>query len=177
MLRPVRVRCDFQSLVQADHGDLVSCIRHQVHELGDIHDRYGGFPDSYSIHNTGIHQRWWDASELDFQDLGNQLGMEVITVSTIRQPPGSVIPWHRDTFYQIRQRWPDRTDLRVRANIYLQDYRMGHFIQYQQHDDLVTDVNWCQGDGWIWDDTVLHLGANVGFQDKYTLQVSGFLRQ
>ena len=33
-----------------------SCISHQVHELTDIHEQYGGFPKTYCYENTMIHQ-------------------------------------------------------------------------------------------------------------------------
>ena len=101
-----------------------SCIKHQVYELTDIHEQYGGFPSTYSINNTLIHQLWWDDTQVDYKEIGRQLGMEVITVSTILQEPGCVVPLHRDTFYQISQRYPDRTELKVRANIYLENYNV-----------------------------------------------------
>ena len=97
--------------------------------------------------------------------------MEVITVSSICQPPGCIVPLHRDTFYQISKRHPERTELKVRANIYLEDWKLGQFIQY---DDEIS-VKWKSGQGYMWDSTHLHLSANAGMQNKYTLQVSGFL--
>ena len=48
---------------------------------------------------------------------------------------------------------------------------MGHFVQI---DDTI-DAHWKQGNGWLWDDSILHLGANAGMNDKFTLQISGFL--
>jgi nitrogen regulatory protein PII len=87
------------------------------------------------------------------------------------QPPGCVVPLHRDTFFQIKQRYPERTEPKVRANIYLEDWKLGHFIQ---HGDQVS-THWKAGDGFIWDSEVLHLSANAGMHDKYTMQVSGFL--
>ena len=81
-----------------------------------------------------------------------------------------------DSFYskikkEITKQFPDRTDLKVRANIYLEDWKLGHLIQYND----IVDINWKQGQGWTWDSSVLHLGANAGMQDKFTMQVSGFL--
>jgi hypothetical protein len=99
------------------------------------------------------------------------LGMEIITVSSILQPPGCIIPLHRDTFYQIGVRYPERTEVRARANIYLEDWKLGQFIQY--NDEVST--HWKAGDGFIWDSSVLHLSANAGMQNKYTLQISGFV--
>jgi len=148
-----------------------SCIKHQITECADIHQEYGGFPDSYSYDNTRINQLWYDNTQIDYEDLGKQLGMEVISVSAIRQRPGCVIPLHRDMFYQITSKYPNDTRLKVRANVHLEDWKMGHFIQYG--DTVFT--HWKAGDALMWDSEVWHLGANAGFQDKFTLQVSGFL--
>tara|TARA_B100000123_G_C25640092_1_gene388434 strand:- start:93 stop:617 length:525 start_codon:yes stop_codon:yes gene_type:complete len=147
-----------------------SCIKHQVNELNDIHAKYGGFPKTYTLDNTKIHQLWYTSEQIDYKAIGKQLGIEVVTISSIKQPPGQVVPLHRDTFFQINKKFPDDKRLKVRANIYLQDWKMGQFIQY---DDTI-DVKWKAGDGHLWDSDVLHLSANAGFEDKYTLQVSGF---
>jgi hypothetical protein len=176
MFKELHLDFDFNCFLSADYDQHEgSCIKHQVYELTDVHEKYGGFPRSYNLHNTKIHQLWWTADQIDYQTLGQKLGMEVITVSTIKQPPGCVVPFHRDTFFQISQRYPDRTETKVRANIYLEDYRMGQFLQYEIDNQYYTSTNWCAGDGFLWDSQVLHVSANAGFQDKYTLQVSGFL--
>ena len=56
--------------------------------------------------------------------------------------------------------------------MYLEDWKAGHFLQF--NDDI--DTHWKQGEGHMWDSEVLHIGANAGMEDKYTLQVSGFLK-
>lgn len=176
MFREIKLDFDFEPYINADYGsEGSSCIKHQVYELTDIHDAYGGFPKSYNIHNTRIFQLWWNNQQIDFDELGRQLGMEVITVSTIKQPPGGVVPFHRDTFFQIGQRYPDRTETKVRANIYMQNYKMGHFIQYEMDNKFETSTNWQAGEGFLWGSDILHVSCNAGFQDKYTMQVSGFL--
>lgn len=176
MLKKIHIDFDFEKIRNADHFlNSSSCIKHQLHELTDVHDMFGGFPKSYCLENTKIHQLWWTADDIDFHQLGKQLGIEVITVSSILQEPGCVIPLHRDTFYQIVKNYPERKELKVRANIYLEDYKLGQFIQYQDGDSYSTSTNWLQGDGYIWDSSVLHLSANAGMENKYTLQVSGFL--
>lgn len=172
ILKSVKLDYDFSVFLSADYTTHEgSCIKHQVHELTDIHNSYGGFPDSYCFKNTIIHQLWWNIDQVDFNLIGQQLGIEVITISSIKQPPGCVIPLHRDTFYQISQRYPDRTETKVRANIYLENWKTGHFIQYGNK----VSTHWTQGEGFLWDSEVLHLGANAGMEPKYTLQVSGFL--
>lgn len=172
MLKNVKLDIDYAPILAADYESHEgSCIKHQVYELTDIHEQFGGFPESYVLANTRINQLWWTADQLDFDEIGRQLNMDVITVSSIRQHPGCVIPWHRDTFYQINQRFPDRKELKVRANIFMEDWKIGHMIQY---DDTIVS-HWKQGEGLLWDSEILHLGANAGMQDKFTLQISGFL--
>jgi hypothetical protein len=176
MLQHIKLNYDFSNLLAADYNQHSgSCIKHQVYELTDIHEQYGGFPLTYTINNTLIHQLWWNNTQLDFTNIGQQLGMEVVTVSSICQPPGNVVPLHRDTFFQINQRYPDRTERKVRANIYLEDWKMGHMIQYNEDNKWTTSANWQQGEGFIWDSSIIHLSANAGFENKYTLQISGFL--
>lgn len=172
MHKTVHIDIDYDKFLQADHPEPSTCVSHQKNELSDIHQEYGGFPKTYVFENTRIHQKFWENNECDFDELGQQLGIDVVTVSTIMQPPGSTIPLHRDTFYQIKKRYPNNTRTIVRANIFLEDWKLGHFLQY----DHIVDSNWKQGDGHMWDSTVLHIGANNGMENKYTLQVSGFLK-
>ena len=162
---------DYEQFIKADLDDASSCITHQVYELTDIHKRYGGFPKTYRLENTTIHQKFWTANECDYDKLGKLTGIDVVTVSSIKQPPGNTIPLHRDTFYQIKKKYPERTGTVVRANIFLQDWKLGHFLQY----DDVVHTHWKAGEGHMWDSEVLHIGANNGMEDKYTLQISGFL--
>ena len=154
-----------------------TCLAHQVKELTDIHQEYG-LGDTYHEDNTIIRQLWYTDSDLDFKKLGEKLNMEVITVSSILQPPGNVIALHRDTFFQIKKKYPEDTRTMVRANIYLEDWKVGHMIQYQDINDnkkWKTSDNWKAGEGFIWSSEVLHLSANAGMKNKYTLQISGFL--
>ena len=167
----VKFSYNCETFVNCEYPAEDSCIKHQVDELTDIHEQYGGFPTSYKKGNTAIHQRWWNDNELDFIQIGNLLGMEVVTISSIKQPPGQVVPWHRDTFFLLKKKFPTRSQP-VRALIMLEDWKVGHFVQ---HDNAVF-THWSAGDGYIWDEDILHLGANAGMENKYTLQVSGFLK-
>ena len=167
----VKFNYNCETFVNCEYPAEDSCIKHQVDELTDIHEQYGGFPTSYKKGNTAIHQRWWNDNELDFIQIGNLLGMEVVTISSIKQPPGQVVPWHRDTFFLLKKKFPTRSHP-VRALIMLEDWKVGHFVQ---HDNAVF-THWSAGDGYIWDEDILHLGANAGMENKYTLQVSGFLK-
>ena len=172
MYKKIHIDIDFKKFLDIDLPNESTCIAHQVVELKDIHEKFpGGFPKTYQFENTKIHQKFWDNKECDYEELGQKLGIEPVTVSTIMQPPGNVIPLHRDTFFKIKTQYPGTKRTIVRCNIYLEDWKAGHFLQY--NDDV--DIHWKQGNGHMWDESVLHIGANAGMENKYTLQVSGFL--
>ena len=177
MIKECFLDIDYSKYLDADYTmHTGSCIKHQVYELTDVHESFGGFPDTYSLANTTIHQLWWGPEDIDFDELEKQLGIEVVTVSTIKQPPGNVVPIHRDTFFQINQRFPDRKEIKVRANIYMKDWQVGRMIQYQKHGGWSNSTHWRAGDGFIWDSEPLHVSMNAGFNDKFTMQISGFLK-
>lgn len=172
----IKLDYDFGIFLNADytvHED--SCIKHLVSEMSDIYATVGGLPKSFCFENTKINQLWWTPEQIDFKEIGRQLGMDIVTISSIRQKPGCTITLHKDTFFQIKKRYPERTETKVRANIYLEDYKLGQMIQYiSPENTLETSVNWKQGEGWIWDGDIQHLSCNAGLEDKYTLQISGF---
>lgn len=153
-----------------------SCISYQREEQNDLYDSYGnGY--SYDENNTVIQQIWHDVNDPIVKSIAEQLNIEAKTCSSILQPPGNVITLHRDTFFKFKKLYPDDKRLKVRANIYLEDWKVGHMIQYQDmHDNnkWKTSVDWSAGQGFLWSSKVLHLSANAGMQDKYTLQISGF---
>ena len=177
MLRKIELDYDFDTFLRADYSvHSGSCLSHQVHELTDIHHSYGGLPKSYAKCNTEIRQLWFNENQVDYTLLGTSLGIEVVTVSSILQPPGNTVPIHRDTFFQIKKRFPDDQRLKVRANIYLEDWKVGHFVAYEIDKEWRNSTHWKAGQGFLWDENHLHLSTNAGMADKYTLQVSGFYK-
>ncbi len=148
-----------------------SHMNHRKAEIEDVYENVGGFPSSLTSENTLYYQKFFTKEEIDYKDLGNQLGIEVITVSMIKQPPGMTNPMHRDTFYQIRKLYPDDKRIKVRANIQLLDWKDGHFIQFNKK----VISHWKKNTGHMWDSEVPHLAVNAGLEDKYSLQASGFL--
>jgi len=175
MLLPITLNYDFSKILNTDHSTHSgSCASHQMRELDDIYSKYDGYPKTFCNANTTIHQLWWDDTQMDFEQLGLMLDMDVITVSSIRQDPGNVVPYHRDVFYKIRQQHPARTDRCVRANIFLEHSRLGHMLQFTLDDRHHAVTEWQANTGYMFDSTVLHLSCNAGLEPKYTLQISGF---
>ena len=52
---------------------------------------------------------------------------------------------------------------------------MIQFIQYVDDSKIHTSVEWKAGNSVLWNSNILHLSSNAGTQNKYILQVSGFL--
>jgi len=176
LILTTKLNFDLSTFLNADYEQHKgSCISYQVREQEDIHKTFGGFPESYSEDNTKIQQLWFDDGDIDYASLGEKLNIDVVTVSSILQPPGNTITMHRDTFFKIKNMYPDDTRKKVRANIYLQDWQPGHIIHYQDEKyKWQSSTHWYAGEGFIWDSDHLHLSANAGLKPKYTLQISGF---
>jgi hypothetical protein len=175
MFKRISLNYDFAKVLASDHDrHSDSCAVHQAKEMPDIYGPYNGHPKSYCLANTTIHQLWWDRDDLDFDEIGRQLDMEVVSISSIRQDPGNVIPYHRDMFFKITQAYPDRKETKVRANIFLEASKLGHILQFTLNNKHETFADWEQNQGCIFDSSVLHLSCNAGLEPKYTMQVSGF---
>jgi hypothetical protein len=187
MLKKIKVDLNFDYFLNQDYSQSgFSCISYQQREQKDLYEEYGD-TSNYTESNTHLQQLWYEDGQVNYKELGEKLGMEVITVSSILQPPGNIITLHRDTFFKIKQQYPNDERLLVRANIYLEDWKVGHVIQYKQKlpNNIVvttdtewkTSDNWKQGEGFIWSTAIPHLSGNIGVKPKYTLQVSGFLNK
>lgn len=175
MFKSVALDYDFAQVLRADHdAHSGTCVPHLVKEIDDVYQRFGGLPKSYGPENTNLHQLWWSQEQLDFDVLGRMIGMEIVSISSIRQDPGNVIPYHRDMFHKIRQLHPERKDKCVRTNIFLEDSRLGHMLQFTLNDRHHAVTEWQANTGYLFDSSVLHLSCNAGMEPKYTLQISGF---
>ena len=160
MVKQVFLDYDFTVFLNADYSSSQSSLAH----LPDI------YPPTINEENTQIEQVWWDDSQVDFELIGSQLNMLVVSVSSIQQRPGMLIPTHQDSFHKVSTVYPDDKRLKVRANIFLQSWMQGHTL----HFDHVQAEEWEAGEGYLWDSSVYHLSSNAGFYPKYTLQISGF---
>ena len=145
-----------------------SCIQHQRTEQKDLHPD-NKMPESLVLDNTAIHQKFFDNKEVDYQELGRQTGIDVKSVSVIKQEPGNIIPKHRDMFYKIEQTYPFRQEEKVRANIFLEDWKSGHYFEADEE----PIVKWKAGDYCLLDNTVWHRSGNFGDEPKYTAQITG----
>ena len=177
IFKKVNFDYDYSVFLNADYTQhWGSCLSYQKVEQADLHEKFAGkFPDTYHEDNTRLRQLWWTSDDVDYNLIGEQFGIEVKTVSSILQPPGNTVTLHRDMFFKFKKDYPTEAKPMVRANIYLEDWQIGHVLQYQHKDKWINDSHCKQGQGYLWDSDILHLSCNAGLTDKYTLQISGFL--
>lgn len=103
----------------------------------------------------------------------NTIEHSMVTINLIE--PGFFIPPHRDAFLKLREfarvNNIDITDKEpVRINLFLQDHKIGHYFEM---DDKVC-FNYKKGDYAIIKLGKIHSVINIGNENRYTLQVSGF---
>lgn len=100
-------------------------------------------------------------------------GWKDIGLAFYRMRTGTVMPVHSDLY----KRYIERFDLRGRehsirrALLLLEDWKPGHYLEVAGR----AYVNWRAGDvvEWAYDEP--HMAANIGLEDRYTLQITGWL--
>jgi len=84
--------------------------------------------------------------------------------------PGTIIPEHSDTFLKYRKIMNLlSTDNVGRAVIFLEDWKSGHYFEI----DETPIANWKKGDCVVWKNDVPHMAANLGKENRYTMQITG----
>jgi hypothetical protein len=90
--------------------------------------------------------------------------------SLYRMSPGAILPEHRDTYRRYREKFKIfDLDSIVRCVIFLEDWQSGHYFEI----DNSPIVGWTKGQGICWIGDTVHLAANIGKTDRYTLQITG----
>jgi hypothetical protein len=108
-----------------------------------------------------------------FIDMYQAHGWQDIGLAFYRMPTGTVMPVHKDLY----KRYIELFNLQGceqsihRALVLLEDWRPGHYLEV----DGVPYVDWKAGQTveWIYDTP--HMAANIGLEDRYTLQITGHI--
>jgi len=86
--------------------------------------------------------------------------------------PGTIMPEHKDTYpvYKKILNIDDPNKL-CRILVFLDDWKSGHYFEVD--DDPI--VNWNKGDCCMWIGEAPHIAANIGRENRYTLQITAKL--
>lgn len=108
-----------------------------------------------------------------FLEYYTDLGWKDIGTSYYRMTSGTVMPVHQDRYVKYIDLFglQGREHAIRRALVLLEDWSPGHYLEVQGE----PFVKWSAGTvvEWIYDTP--HMAANIGIQDRYTLQITGHL--
>ena len=99
------------------------------------------------------------------------LGWQDIGTSYYRMTAGTILPEHSDLYKKYIQLFDleGREHTIRRAIIMLEDWKSGHYLDVNG----IPMVNWRAGQVVEWAYDAPHMAANIGMEDRYTLQITG----
>jgi len=80
-----------------------------------------------------------------------------------------ILPVHGDDYKLYREKFKVELVDCYRILVFLEDWKSGHYFEFNNR----PVVDWKSGDYFIWNDKVPHMAANIGIDDRYTLQITG----
>lgn len=80
-----------------------------------------------------------------------------------------IMPEHSDHFQTYMRLFNAEFKNIRRILVMLEDWKPGHYLEV----DGTAFTNWIAGDYFIWENDVKHAAANIGTEDRYTLQITG----
>jgi hypothetical protein len=99
--------------------------------------------------------------------------MDGFSVSVQKMLPGMILPYHKDKYgFYLSQHTNIKINQVKRVIVFLEDWKAGHISEIAGE----SHTNWQQGDWISWTGTTPHLAANLGFDNRYTLQITGILK-
>ncbi len=102
----------------------------------------------------------WFKTKFNVQDVGT---------SYYQMSTCVILPTHSDTFKRYREIFGCSLEQCFRVIIFLENWQSGHIFEI----DNTPITNWEAGDYVYWQGDVPHFAANIGLQDRYTLQLTG----
>jgi hypothetical protein len=80
-----------------------------------------------------------------------------------------IMPEHVDQYKRYRELHNVKYENVVRILVMLEDWKPGHYLEIAGQ----GITNWIAGDYFIWEAGTPHAAANIGTEDRYTLQITG----
>lgn len=106
-----------------------------------------------------------------FVSMYEDLGWKDVGMAFYRMRTGTVLPVHRDLYkryVEVFKLKGKETSIR-RAIVLLEDWHPGHYLEVNH----CAYVHWKAGTIVEWTYDTPHMAANIGLEDRYTLQITG----
>lgn len=110
----------------------------------------------------------WNHKFVEFYEAN---GWQDIGVAYYRMPTGTVMPEHSDLYKRYIEVFnlEGQENTIRRAIVLLEDWKSGHYLEVMG----VPVVDWKAGQTVEWAYDTPHMAANIGLEDRYTLQITG----
>lgn len=98
--------------------------------------------------------------------------LSYIKLSVQKMLPGMILPYHTDKygFYLSQHKEYSITNVK-RIIVFLEDWKPGHISEVNDQ----SHTNWRAGDWISWQGSTKHMAANIGYNNRYTLQITGII--
>lgn len=140
--------------------------------LYEITQRYRAY--GYNEKNTLLWKSTAKPKSIEFtwqRELLEQLPLDNGIVCLTRQDPGQAIPWHQDNFFMLRRLYPEDHRTIVRVLLFMDNWKNGQLLQIG--DKFLH--HWQRGEVYIWPPDTWHLAGNIGYETKWTCNITGFV--
>jgi hypothetical protein len=152
--------------------------RTETREAGGYWETLGASTPNFPLNSDIVYQTFENLPEWAYKTaelFSDWVFHYMITINKVT--PGCFIPPHRDTLYRIRQKVStENIDISnmvpIRVNLFLQNKEVGHV--FEMEDKFLN--NYKQGDFLIITPDKVHSVANIGYLNRYTMQITGFAR-
>lgn len=140
------------------------------HINSDHEERFNAAVDT-DRYNIGVYICNEDLPTVFYKLLENfDLDRPVVAVNKLT--PGQILPYHRDKFmeYKKRNKIKENENI-IRYIVFLHETKAGQ--------QLWIEDNICTGEAgsyFGWNSGTLHMAANLGWEDRYILQITGINR-
>jgi hypothetical protein len=98
-------------------------------------------------------------------------GWKDVGLAFYKMTTGTVMPVHRDLYKKYVEIFnlQGKEHTIRRALVLLEDWKSGHYLEINNK----PIVNWSAGTVVEWSYDAPHMAANIGIEDRYTLQITG----
>jgi len=95
-----------------------------------------------------------------------------VGVSYYCMKPFDFLPLHKDHYLTYIEKNKISNPKNVwRCIVFLEDWKSGHYFEI----DGYANTNWKAGDWVSWNYDVPHVAGNIGTEDRYTVQITGWV--
>ncbi|PSI00451.1 hypothetical protein C7K08_13065 [Synechococcus lacustris str. Tous] len=157
--------------------ELVFTEKTETREAGGYWNTLGISTPNFPVDADIVYQTFGDSCPSWVNNVkylfDNWLKYSMVTINKLT--PGCFIPPHKDKFHRLfefaKNNNIDLTNKEpIRINLFLQDHKIGHFFEMENE----VCMNYKKGDYAIIRLDKIHSVINIGNENRYTLQVSGF---